>query len=325
MTAFDAFIKARRNQLTKGGGKVAVGFLGCNGFLSLRIWQDDRASHASYIEVDRRISAVGASDTLAPLRQLIGRIPRLDASAFAGIIKPLPLKVAAYFANQSDGTASGTELAEALPGLMSPHACADIAAGMRARLLAHLRSRLPDFDSCTDLMLIDLGYSGSVQKALRRIFDRENIRTRLHGTYLLTLDDAFHDLARSDTAQGMISDLVVTPHVKRTLLRNVALLEQLCSSLEGSVLDYRDREVLREPNPIPAEQLAFTAEVQAGATAFAASARELGASCGLQPFAPSAVAARWTAATLGRLLLLPDKDELAPFNNVEHDLNLGTA
>ncbi|WP_407159892.1 hypothetical protein [Bradyrhizobium sp. STM 3557] len=325
MTAFDAFIEARCNELTKAGGKVAIGFLGRSGFLSHRIWQDSRTSDASYIEVNRHVSAIGAADSLAPLRQLIGQIPRLDANAFAEIAMALPLNVATYFANQSDGAASGTDLAAALPGLMNPRECAELAGGMRARLLAHLRARIPDFDSCTDLVLVDLGYSGRAQKALRRIFDRENIRARLHGAYLLTLDDAFHDLARGDTVQGMISDLIVTPHIKRTLLRHVALLEHLCSSPAGEARDYRDGEVLRDSNPIPAEQSAVAAEVQAGAAAFAASARELGANYGLQPFARSAVGARWTAATLGRLLLLPDEDELAVLGKLQRDVNLGTA
>jgi FMN phosphatase YigB (HAD superfamily) len=325
MAAFDAFIEARCNELTKTGGKVAIGFLGRDGFLSHRIWQDGRDSDASYIEVNRRVSMVGAADTLAPLRELISRIPRLDAGSFVNIVKVLPDKVAAYFQEQPQGIAIGADLAEAMPDLMSPHESAALAGGMRERLLAYLRALIPDFYSCTDLVLVDLGYSGSVQKALRRLFDRENIRTRLHGTYLLTLDDAFHDLARGDTVQGMISDLVVTPHVKRTLLRNVALLEQLCSSPEGLVRDYRDGDVLRETNPIPAEQLAFAAEVQAGATAFATSAHELAKTYGLRPFAPSLVCARWTAATLGRLLLLPDDDELALLGKLQHDVNLDTA
>ena len=325
MAAFDAFIEARCNELTKAGGKIAIGFLGRDGFLSHRIWQDGRNNDASYLEVNRRVSMVGAADTLAPLRELISRIPRLDAGSFVNILKVLPPNVAAYFQKQPQGIAIGADLAKAMPDLMSPRESAALAGGMRERLLAYLRAVIPDFDSCTDLVLVDLGYSGSAQKALRRLFDRENIPTRLHGTYLLTLDDAFHDLARGDTAQGMISDLVVTPHVKRTLLRNIALLEQLCSSSEGSVRDYRDGEVLRETNPIPAEQLALAAEVQAGAMAFAASARELGASHGLQPFASSLVGARWTAATLGRLLLLPDDDELALLGSLQHDVNLGTA
>ncbi|MEW5323926.1 hypothetical protein V2J23_18275, partial [Geobacillus thermoleovorans] len=88
---------------------------------------------------------------------------------------------------------------------------------------AYLRHAIPDFDRCTDLVLADLGYSGSVQKALRRIFDMEGITIRLHGAYLISLDDTFDDLADGDTAEGFISDLVVTPHVKRMMIRNVAL------------------------------------------------------------------------------------------------------
>ncbi len=324
MAAFDAFIENSYRELTKAGGKVAVAFLGRDGFLPHRIWQGSHDSASAYIEVNRRVSVIGAADTLAPLRELISRIPRLDAGAFVDIVKVLPDKVAAYFQKQPQGIAVGADLAEAMPDLMSPRESAALAGGMRERLLTYLRATIPDFDSCTDLVLVDLGYSGSVQKALRRVFDRERIRIRLHGTYLLTLDDAFHDLARGDTVQGLISDLVVTPHVKRTLLRNVALLEQLCSSSKGSVRDYQDGKVLREANPVPAAQIDLAAEVQAGAVAFAASAHELGAQYGLQPFAPSAVGARWTAATLGRLLLLPDDDELALLGSFQHDVNLGT-
>src|SRR5262249_36492258 len=152
----------------------------------------------------------------------------------------LPPKVAAFFANYPDGIAPGNELAEALPDLMDPGEITALAAGLRARLLAYLRHTIPGFDDCTDLVLADLGYSGSVQKALRRIFDQEGIKIRLHGAYLISLDDAFDDIAEDDTAEGFISDLVVTPHVKRMLIRNVALLEQICCSAEGSVRDYQD-------------------------------------------------------------------------------------
>jgi hypothetical protein len=325
MTAFDAFINARCAEIAKSGGRVAIGFLGRDGFLSHRIWTESRSSDASYLEVNRRVSLISAADTLAPLRDLIEHIPRINANAFADMIKMLPPGVAAYFAKCPNGVATGADFAKALPDLMDPRDSAALASGMRTRLLAYLRAAIPDIDSCTDLVLVDLGYSGSVQKALRRILDREGLRIRLHGTYLLTRDDSFHDLARGDTVQGMISDLVVTPHVKRALLRNVALLEQLCSSPEGSVRDYADGKVLREANPIPERQIALIAEVQAGAAAFAASARELGASYRLQPHAAPDVAARWTAAMLGRLLLLPDDDELALLGNFKHDVNLGTS
>ncbi|MCH3002765.1 hypothetical protein K3W91_14795, partial [Listeria monocytogenes] len=44
----------------------------------------------------------------------------------------------------------------------------------------------------------------------------------------------------------------------------------------------------------------------------------------LQPDADPAVAARWATAVLGRLLLLPDDDELVLLGGIRHDVNLGT-
>nr|WP_024506558.1 HAD family hydrolase [Bradyrhizobium sp. ARR65] len=323
MAAFDAYIEARRAQLARAGRRVAIGFLGRDGFLPHRIWQDAHGE-AAYLEINRRVSLLGSADTLEPLCDLLEKLGKIDEPSFAQMFTILPPPVKAFFAKCPDGVATGRDISRALPRLVDAGHVAQIAAGIRKRLLDYLRNTIPEFDSCTDLMLVDLGYSGSVQKGLRRIFDREGIATRLHGTYLLSLDDAFYDVAECDTAEGLVSDLVVTPHAKRMMLRNVALLEQICCAADGSVRDYRDGEVLREDNLCPADQLALAAEIQTGARTFAAQARALAPRYGLRPYAASDVMARWTAAILGRLLLLPDDDELVLFGNFSHDVNLGT-
>jgi FMN phosphatase YigB (HAD superfamily) len=324
MTAFDAFAAARAAQLAQAGRRVAIGFLGRDGFLSHRIWQDLHAEAAAYLEVNRRVTLIGSADTMDPLCELLGKVTKIDAPAFADMLKVLPPAVVDFFTACPDGIATGAALADALPNLMDASEIAALAAGLRERLLAYLRATIAGFDACTDLVLVDLGYSGSAQKALRRIFDQEGIAIRLHGVYLMTLDDAFDDLATDDTAAGLVSDLVVTPHLKRMLIRNVALLEQICCSPDGSVRDYAENGPLREINPRPAEQIALAAEIQSGALAFAGAAGELAERCRLAPFASAEVAARWAAATLGRLLLLPDDDELALFSRFKHDVNLGT-
>ncbi|WP_461352378.1 hypothetical protein [Bradyrhizobium sp. USDA 4454] len=324
MAAFDAFIEARRAALARDGARVAIGFLGRDGLLPHRVWQANHGETGAYIEINRRVSLVGSADTLEPLIELLSRVVKIDAPTFVDIVKVQPSAVMNFFAHYPGGIASGRELADALPDLMDPREITDIAAGVRDRLLTYLRAQIPDFDHCTDLILVDLGYSASVQKSLRRIFDREGIRIRLHGAYLLTLDDAFDDIADDDTAEGLISDRIVTPHVKRMLIRNVALLEQLCCSAEGSARDYRGGEVLREGDQRPAAQLALATEVQSGTIAYASRARELAARYALQPDADPMVAARWTAAVLGRLLLLPDDDELVLLGGIKHDVNLGT-
>ena len=324
MAAFDAFIEARRAALAREGARVAIGFLGRDGLLPYRVWQANRGETGAYVEINRRVSLVGSADTLEPLSELLSPVVKIDAATFVDIVKVQPPAVMKFFAQYPDGIASGRELADALPDLMDPLEITDIAAGVRARLLAYLRAKIAEFDGCTDLILVDLGYSASVQKSLRRIFDREGIRIRLHGAYLLTLDDAFDDIADDDTAEGLISDRIVTPHVKRMLIRNVALLEQLCCSDEGSARDYHGGEVLREGDQRPAAQLALANEVQSGTLAYASRARALAPHYALQPDADPIVAARWAAAVLGRLLLLPDDDELALLGGIKHDVNLGT-
>jgi FMN phosphatase YigB (HAD superfamily) len=324
VTAFDAFIEGRRARLTRAGRRVAVGFLGRDGFLSYRVWREMHGDTAAYVEINRRVSLIGSATTLTPLRELLGKILEIDAPGFAEIIKVLPPKVARFFARYPRGSAPGQELADALPDLMNADEVAGIAAGMRKRLLAYLRLSIPGFDSCTDLVLADLGYSASVQKAMRRIFDQEGLNIRLHGAYLLSLDDAFDEIADGDTAEGLISDLVVTPHIKRMIMGNVALLEQICCSSQGSVRDYRGAEILREIDSRPAGQLALASEIQSGAVAFVARTRELAPRYGLKPFSALDVAARWSAASLARLLLLPDDDELILLGRFKHDINLGT-
>lgn len=324
MTAFDAFVARRCEEVTGPGRKVALGFLGRDGFLSHQIWQQLHGTTSAYIEINRRVSLIASADTMQPLVDLLSKVFKIDGSTFGDMLKVMPARVTAFFASFPDGIASGEELAEALPGLMDPAEIVELAAGLRARLLAYLRQVVPGFDDCTDLILADLGYSGSVQKALRRIFDLEGIGIRLHGAYLMSLDDAFDDLAEEDSAEGFISDLVVTPHVKRMLIRNVALLEQICCSADGSVRDYDGNQVLREINPRPESQITLAAEIQAGALAFAETAEAVALDFGLSPYATPDVAARWCAATLARLLLLPDDHELALLGELKHDVNLGT-
>ncbi|WP_349631434.1 hypothetical protein [Bradyrhizobium sp. BR 10289] len=324
LTAFDAFVARRCDEVSGPGRRVKVGFLGRDGFLSHRIWQNLHGMTSAYLEINRRVSLIASADTLQPLADLLANIVKIDAPIFADMTKTMTPRIARFFASSPDGIVTGKEIAEALPDLMDAGEIADLAAGLRARLIAYLRHVIPGFDDCTDLVLTDLGYAGSVQKAMRRVFDLEGIPIRLHGTYLMSLDDAFHDLPEGDSAVGLISDLVVTPHIKRMLVRNAPMLEQACCSPDGSVRDYDGDQVLREVNPRPASQIALAAEIQAGALAFAENADRVALEYGLRPYAVTEVAARWCMATVARLLLQPDENELALLGAFLHDMNLGT-
>jgi FMN phosphatase YigB (HAD superfamily) len=323
LQAFTQFVATQLAAREGQGRRVGLAFLGRDGFLPHAAWELTHGP-VSYVEISRRAALVGAADDAAALGKLFDGIAALDAGAFRAMVKVLPAGVARLFAAAPGGVLSGAALAAQLPQAMKHSDVAAMAQTVRNGLLAHLRERIANFDGLTDLVLVDLGYAGSVQKALRRVFDRSGIRLRLHGAYLLSADEAYGELTEGDSAAGLVSDLVVTPHLKKALLRNVALLEQLCCAPQGSVRDHDGGAVRREPNPIPAAQLARVAEIQAGARAHVRLARQLAAEIGWTGAPTPPATAHEAAALLTRLLLLPGDDDLAELGDFMHDVNLGT-
>lgn len=324
MAAFDRFVADRVERLAQTNAKVAVAFLARDGALSLEVWRKSRTDAVHYLELNRRCSLVGSATTPGPLVDLFQKIHSLNAALATDILKIDSPRLRAFFSAFPGGIAPGKDFADALPDLIAENEIVDVAATLRRALLVYMRRAIPDFDACTDLVLVDLGYSASVQKALRKILDAEGIRIRLHGLYLLSVDEAFEEIVPTDTAEGFISDLVVTPHVNRMLMRNVAILEQLCCSPDGSVCGYRDGEVLREPDPRSPAQIAVGQSVQRGALHFTEHLATLAASYALVPFGDVARSADDAVAVLGRFLALPTDDELVLLGGLEHDVNLGT-
>jgi predicted HAD superfamily hydrolase len=326
IAAFDAFIADRVAKLHGHGKTSAVAFLGRDGFLSNRIWSETRDDEATYLEISRRVALIGSAATLDPLIDLFNGIgdEKINVTTFLDILKCLPPSVAAFFAQQTNNATTGHEFAKALPQLIQPKQMASIAAAMRHSLLSYLGTRIPNLRNLTDLTVVDIGYCGSIQKSLRRIFDLESLNIRIHGLYLSTHDEAFYDLAADDTAEGFISDLVVTPHVKRMFNRNATVIEQVCCSATGSVRNYEDTKVLYEPDRRSSGQIETSQDVQNGALAFVKAARELAPQYRLRPFDDLDTAAKWTAAILARLILMPTERELAMVGAFKHDLNLGS-
>jgi FMN phosphatase YigB (HAD superfamily) len=325
MAGFDRFIRQRVDAIpADGGSKRAVAYLGRDGLLAFRIAQQRGDTAACYLEINRRVALLAAADTAEPLCGLFKTIPAIDAARAKDILKFGAARIDRFFQRHGRPTMPGRQFAAALPNIFDARAIAENAARIRCELLAYLRQTISGFDACTDLVLIDLGYSATVQKALRRVFDLEGLHIRLHGLYLLTVDDALNEIDGGDTATGYLSDLVMTPHAKRALLRNIAALEQMCSSPDGSVRAYRDGAVLHEADPRPAEHRALCAAIQSGALDFTGEWPKAAASCGIDPFGDRPAAAAWSAALLARMLLLPSPDELSLLSPLMHDVNLGT-
>lgn len=325
MAAFDRFVTSRIDELSGDEKrKVAVAYLGRDGFLPFRIAAQRGTASSHYVEINRRVSVIAGATSVGHLGKLLKSIPLVDAAAAKAILKFEPARIDSIFRKNGQPAMSGARFTAALADNITPKEIADHAGRLRGELIAYLRHAIPDFDGVTDLVLVDLGYSATVQKSLRRALDLAGLKTRLHGLYLLTVDDAVDDVPPQDTITGFVSDLVVTPHGKRALLRNIAVLEQICSAPDGSVRSYCDGKVLRERDPRDSQHVALCAEIQTGTLEFVTQFDAAIDRHGIDPFSDPFRAASWCAALLARMLLLPSSSELKLLSPIKHDVNLGT-
>lgn len=324
LATFDRFVAARVERLESEGRQVAVAFVGRDGFLPRQVWQTSRSTPAHYIEINRRVALVGAARSLKPIADMFATSPVVSARVARDFLKRSVPAIEAFFRNQPIGVTSGRQFAQALPSLIDDKTAEELAAPLRRMVTDHLTAAIPGFADCTDLVLVDLGYSGTVQHALRQILDREGLSHRLHGLYLITNDRALEDLAEGDHMEGLISDRVVSARRKNTLLKNISVLEQICCAPEGSVSTYRNGQPQREADSRPDGQVAAAAEIQAGAVGFVRSIGPLLEAGITDPFVGNPAAAHWAAAILGRFLLLPTDGEIALLAGFLQDTNLGS-
>ncbi|WP_337997583.1 hypothetical protein [Oleispirillum naphthae] len=321
--AFDRFVAERVARLRAEGRSVAVACVARDGLLPLLIWRDARAEPVSYIEVNRRTALIAAAES-GRMTDFFKRMPAVDLASAAQFLKGVTAPMRRFFAHAPGGVVGGADFAAALPRLVDAATLTRIGREARAALFAHLDAAMPDLAEATDLALIDLGYSGTVQKGLRSAFSLAGRPQRLHGLYLLGVDEDLAEIAEPDSAEGFLSGLALPPAARHAVLANVALLEQMCGAPEGSVMDYGpDGAVRREPDLRPPEQATVAARARDGALAFAAAARAAVAR-GLPDPLADPTATPWLAAILARALLLPDDTELAAFGGLKHDVNLGT-
>lgn len=307
------------------GRKVAVAFAARDGFLPKQVWDHAGCSAAHYLELNRRTTLVAGSHTIKPLLELIEQIPMVDLSVVNNLLKTPVAGAAEYFRGCPHGLAPGAEFAKVLATLLSDAQIREVSALLRAGLMAYLRASLPDLDQLTDLVLVDIGYEGSIQKSLRRIFDLEGLSIRVHGLYLAIVDHNLVGLRDGDTACGFIDDTVMTPIAKMGLLRNITLLEQFSSAPVGACREYRDGKAVREEDRRKPEQLALCAEVRDGVLDFFDAYQAVAEEFGIDPLGQRPLAQQWGLAIMARLLLMSTDAERTLLQELEQDVNLGSS
>ena len=184
------------------------------------------------------------------------------------------------------------------------------------RLIAHLkRAGVNQGDT---VILADLGYNGSVQNQLAPML-AERMNLTVAGRYLLLREKVPTGLDK----QGYFDARHYDHPVLNALCDSMAVIEQLCTIDQGSVVDYK-------PNGFPVRaardggkaQIAGRNAVQAGCVAFA---EALAGWAGPVAKSDTAEAQRVAAAaSLARVLFFPTPAEVSALASFEHDVNLGT-
>nr|WP_209092224.1 HAD family hydrolase [Sphingomonas trueperi] len=190
--------------------------------------------------------------------------------------------------------------------------------GFADRLIAHVRSAVDPAPGDT-LMLVDLGYNGSVQNEVDGLL-RDRFQVHVAGRYLL-LREQFRT---GCDKKGLIGEDDYDCHTLEAIATNVAVLEQICTAAQGSTVDFQaDGTPIRAANSIKGRQSATRERIQEGTLRFEreqAAARLRGTAIDEMPLWRHAA-----AAVLGRLMYLPMAHELAVLAEFEHDINEGVS
>ena len=186
-----------------------------------------------------------------------------------------------------------------------------------ARLHAYLQRELGLVPGDT-LVFVDLGYVGTAQRVLAPIM-REEWGVDLHGWYFMCTPQA----GDGDRRRGLIAADRFDPRTMDTLLPFVSLLENLCTTSAGSVVDYgEDGTPVLARNATGKGQTDKVLGIQRHCLDFVRAAESHYAAGGARP---SADALRDVAlAEFARMVFFPDAAELAHYDQFALELNLGT-
>lgn len=189
-------------------------------------------------------------------------------------------------------------------------------AAFASRLVTHVRA-VCDPKPGDTLMLVDLGYNGTVQNAIDGVL-RDALGVHVAGRYLIMREDYPSGLDK----RGLFDRDAYDHGALAMLCDNIAAVEQLATLPQGSVVDYgSDGAPIRTESGVKSVQSAVRDAVQACCIEYA----RAGFSPWVRPPASDTgeTQRRSAAAILARFLFLPLESELETLAAFEHDVNLG--
>lgn len=184
------------------------------------------------------------------------------------------------------------------------------------RLGAHLRRHGVNHGDA--VMLVDLGYNGSVQNSVETTLN-DRFGLSVHGRYLLLREMTLTGLDK----KGWLDNRHYDTRALHGLSESIAIVEQLSTLSQGSAVNYKDDGTpVRGDVDVKNAQSKARDRAQAGAVDYV---RGCEAGFVRPPVSDTAETRRQAAAAaLTRLLFLPVDSEVALFEAFDHDANMGT-
>jgi hypothetical protein len=300
----------------KTDGKVHMLFLMRDGYLPQLVFDSAQTGHNSHAIEISRFTATAAS--FGSERDVLRYLDAEAGTNVPTILKQLmfsPAEVSVLFKEIGQNAPFPT-LVKAIRTPRRIERIVTRSAAFADRLEKYLRTSVGPAEGDV-LMLVDLGYNGSVQNQIDGLL-RRRLNVAVAGRYLLMREQ---DMPGLDKA-GFIDPRHYDQNTLEALCGNVAVLEQLCTAAHGSVIDYdRDGLSVRAANSIKGAQSQTRDAVQRGAIMFARSSAR---SIVRGKHSADMCAVRGSAvAVLARLMYLPMPQELAVLAQFQHDVNLG--
>ncbi len=185
------------------------------------------------------------------------------------------------------------------------------------KLVAHLNAA--DVHDGDAVMLVDIGYNGTVQNLLTPIL-REAMNVEVTGRYVFLREKRKSGLDK----RGMIDVRNFDYRTLHALSRSIVVLEQLCNVEQGSTIDFTaEGAPVREKVDAKAAHNATRGLVQEACLDFV---REHGKGQVRAPHSDDlASRCRAAAAIFARLFFLPNAKEVGVFEAFNFDYNMGSA
>jgi hypothetical protein len=315
---FDAWLRTQAAMLATRGGRVHWLFMMRDGFLPLCVHRAGTTMESAHaVEISRMTASFASLSNDIALTRLLAEQSATPAPTLAKLLR-IDDATIDRLCRGRDPLAARQALGQWCRDPANRRRILANARELAARMVAHVRATVAPAPGDT-LMLVDLGYNGSVQNFVGPIL-AQALGVHVAGRYLLLRETEISDLDK----RGWFDPHHFDPGALGTMVANVAVLEQLATTATGSVVDYADDGTpIRADNSIKARQSTVRDAVQAGCLAFVGHAQ----SATVRRAVADDDGRLWReacAAAMTRLMFLPMPHEIATIAAFEHDVNLGT-